>query len=94
MGTWRQITSAGAKAYWAAGMAAMVVVLLLAAVQDGPFSNGDLLRAFASTAASALLVVVAAVSFHEGHRYRDITRHLSIRADIAAAGGLGQRLMV
>ncbi len=88
------MTSAGAKAYWAAGMAALVVVLVLAAVQDGPVTNGDLLRAFASTTATGLLAVVTTVSLHEGHRYRDITRHLSIRADIAAAGGLGQRLMV
>ena len=94
MGTWRRITSAGARAYWAAGAAALVVVLLLAALPDGPVSHGDLLRALVSTAATALLVVVTTVSLHEGHRYRDITRHLSIRADIAAAGGLGQRLMV
>ena len=94
MEVWRQIRSWGTTANWAAGAAGLVVVLLLATAQSGSLSGGSVLRALAGTTAGFLLVMVATASLHEDHRRRILNRHLSIRADIAAGGGLGKRLMV
>lgn len=85
----RQMSPHGLKAYCGAGVAAMLVVLVVTAAQ-----GGGLLMALLTTVAGFLLVGVATSSVHEVHRHQLVTRHLSIRADIAAAGGLGKRLMV
>ncbi|MGH9177168.1 MAG: hypothetical protein ACRD0N_01245 [Acidimicrobiales bacterium] len=92
MDVWRQVGSYGSKAWWAAAAALTVVVLTSA--QGGPVTEGSLLRGVVGTIAAVLLTAVTTASVHEDHRRRALSRHLSIRADIAAAGGLGKRLMV
>ena len=93
MDVWQQIGNYRSKAWWAVGGAAFVAVLL-ASAQNGPLTAGSLLRGVVGTVAAALLTAVATASVHEDHYRRALSRHLSIRADIAAGGGLGKRLMV
>ena len=59
-------------------------------VRDG----GSILEGTARLLASALLMAVAAALASVVHERRDAVRHASIRADIAAGGGLSRRLMV
>lgn len=93
MDVWRQMGSNGNKAWLAVGGAVMTSVALTSA-QAGPVTGGSLLRGVVGTIAAVLLTAVTSASVHEDHRRRALSRHLSIRADIAAGGGLGKRLMV
>ena len=77
---------------WVLPVAAMVVVLLISAL-TGPSGHPFLTNA-ARSAAVVLLLGVARASMQMGHLWRVFARHDSIRADIAAAGGLGKRLSV
>ena len=77
---------------WVLPVAAMVVVLVLSAL-TGP-SGHEFLTNAARSSAVVLLLGVARASMHMGHLWRVFARHDSIRADIAAAGGLGKRLSV
>lgn len=74
--------------------AALMLAVIATTTGVGTVSDGSFLKAFVSTAASVLLIGVAVASVQTGHRWREWTRHDSIRADIAAAGGLGRRLMI
>ena len=56
--------------------------------------GGSLLEGVVRLVASALVMAVAAGAAHEAVDRRNWGRHASIRADIAAAGGLNRRLMV
>lgn len=60
----------------------------------GGSSGQALLDAGTRLAAVLLLMLVARASLAMGHRLLVSSRHDSIRADIAATGGLGQRLSV
>lgn len=62
----------------------------LAVARDG----GTLLDGAVRTLASALLMGVAAGVAHMAVEQRNAVRHASIRAEIAAGGGLRHRLMV
>lgn len=72
-------------------LASLSLTALAAGV--GTAGNGSFLTTLLGSAASVLLVAVAAASVQTGNRWRMWIRHDSIRADIAAAGGLGRRLM-
>lgn len=61
-----------------------------AVARDG----GTLLDGVVRTVASALLMGVAAGAAHLAVEQRNAERHASIRAEIAAGGGLRHRLMV
>ena len=56
--------------------------------------GGSLLEGVVRLVASVLLMGVAAAAAHVLLERRDADRHASIRADIAATGGLSRRLMV
>ena len=56
--------------------------------------GGSLLEGVVRASASALLMVVAASLAHVVVEHRRYERHASIRAEIAAGGGLTRRLMV
>jgi hypothetical protein len=86
MDLWRQAGSLGDRAHWIGAAAAALLVLV-------PVS-GSVLRALAGTTAGVLLAIVMTAAAHEDHRQRAVSRHQSIRADIAAGGGLSRRLMV
>jgi hypothetical protein len=62
----------------------------VAVARDG----GSLLDGVVRTLASALLMGVAAGIAHVAVQQRNAVRHASIRAEIAAGGGLRHRLMV
>lgn len=62
----------------------------VAVVRDG----GTLLDGAVRTVASVLLMGVAAGAAHVAVDRRNAVRHASIRAEIAAGGGLRHRLMV
>jgi len=55
--------------------------------------GGGLLEGVVRTLASTLLMLVVAAAAHVAAQHRDAERHASIRAEIAAAGGLKRRLM-
>ena len=94
MHVWGHMTTIGAKASSAAGAAALMAVLMIATTQGRPMDGGSFLRALTGAVAVLLLVASAVATVLELHRQRERTRHRSIRADIAAHGGLPQRLMV
>jgi hypothetical protein len=75
---------------WLAPAGALIVALTLSALL------GSSMQAFLTnvtrSAAVTLLFCVARASVHMGHTWRMFARHDSIRADIAAGGGLAQRL--
>lgn len=56
--------------------------------------GGSLLEGVVRMVASVLLMGVAAAAAHVVVERRNADRHASIRADIAATGGLSRRLMV
>ncbi|HEX2701306.1 MAG TPA: hypothetical protein VHM89_13985 [Acidimicrobiales bacterium] len=80
------------QARWALPVAAVAGALVFSLVSG---SHGhELLTATARATAVALLLFVCRASVEMGNRWRVFSRHDSIRADIAAAGGLGKRLSV
>ncbi len=87
---WQQVlrTQAG----WLALVAALVVALVFSALTGS--SGYAFLTSAARSSAVALLLGVSRASLHMGHVRRVFARHDSIRADIAAGGGLAQRLSV
>lgn len=79
-------------AEWVVPGAIVVVALVFSALLGA--SGHALLTTAARASAVALLLVVSRASLHVGHTWRAFASHDSIRNDIAAAGGLGQRLSV
>ena len=77
---------------WAVPAAIVVAALVFSALTGS--SGHALLTTTARAGAVALLLVVSRASVHMGHTWRVFVSHDSIRNDIAAAGGLGQRLSV
>jgi len=75
---------------WALPAGAMVAALVFSAVNG----SSGLLTGTARATALLLLLFVSRASVEMGHRWRVFTSHDSIRADIAAAGGLGKRLSI
>lgn len=75
---------------WA--LTAGVTVLALGSSAAAGSSGLGVLAAMARLTAILLLVVVSLAAAEVGHRWLTVTRHDSIRADIAAGGGLGKRL--
>ena len=77
---------------WAVPAALVVAALVFSALMGA--SGHAFLTTAARACAVALLFAVSRASVHMGHTWLVFARHDSIRNDIAAAGGLGQRLSV
>ena len=82
----------GMRAYWVVFPAVLVAALVFSAVRQP--SDDTALTTAARTAAALLLAAVTCAAAQMAHWRRAATRPDSIRADIAASGGLGNRLMV
>lgn len=87
---WQQVlrTQAG----WLLLAAALVVAFVFSALTGS--SGHAFLTTAARSSAVVLLLGVSLASVHMGHVWRVFARHDSIRAGIAAGGGLAQRLSV
>jgi len=77
---------------WLLSAGAMVLALVFSALTGS--SGHAFLTDVARLTAVLLLLGVSRASLRMGHTWRVFARHDSIRADIAAAGGLGKRLAV
>ena len=74
--------------------AAVVLVVAVVAARAGFVGDHEsVLAGLTTTAAGVLLMAVAAAVAHAVLEMRRVLRHDSIRAEIAAAGGLAKRLM-
>ncbi len=87
---WKQVlrTQVG----WLLPCAAMVTALVFSALTGS--SGHAFITSAARSSAVVLLLGVSWASLHMGHALRVFARHDSIRADIAAGGGLARRLVV
>ena len=94
MSSWEALRSLGERAYGTFAVPVAVAVAVLA-VSTGVSPSGESVAAgLARTMATILLMGVAAAAAHAVVERRSEARHASIRDEIAAAGGLRQRLMV
>ena len=95
MDRWDSLTAQGSRGH-ALLLVPAILLVVLAGSATGGLSVGDasFLSGLARTTASLLLLAVAAAAAHALVEWRQEVRHDSIRADIAAGGGLGKRLMV
>lgn len=87
-----QLKHWGARAYSVVMPAVLVAAVVVSTVRQ---PNDDIALAMAVRIAAALLLAgVICASVELTHLWRAVSRHDAIRADIAASGGLGHRLMV
>lgn len=81
-----------ARAYWFVMPAVLVAAVVVSTVRQP--DDHIVLTMAVRIAAALLLAGVICASVQVAHRWRTVSSHDSIRADIAASGGLGHRLMV
>lgn len=81
------------RAHLAVLLPAAVIAALVSSAVDRSAGH-PILAALARSTAVVLLVGVSWACVQLALRWRAVVRHDSIRADIAAAGGLGRRLMI
>jgi hypothetical protein len=77
---------------WSGELPAVLAAMMVGTVVLA--ASGGLVEKLSTIAAAALLAGVTQASLQVVRQWRTIADHASIRADIAAAGGLGQRLSV
>lgn len=87
-----RLASIGLRSYWDIVFPAALLVALVVSIADD--SPGGTLALAARVVAILLLVAVAGASAQLAHQRRTAVSHASIRADIAASGGLGKRLTI
>lgn len=81
-----------ARAYWIVMPAVLVAAVVVSTIRQP--NDAIALTMAVRIAAALLLAGVICASVQASHAWRAVSRHDSIRADIAASGGLGHRLMV
>ena len=87
-----QLKDWGARAYLVVMPAVLVAAVVVSTIRQ---PNDDIAVTMAVRIAAALLLAgVICASVQVGHVWKAANRHDSIRADIAASGGLAHRLMV
>jgi peptidoglycan/LPS O-acetylase OafA/YrhL len=94
MSSWESLRSLGERAYGTFAVPVMVALAVLVVSTGISPTGGAVVSGLARTMATILLMGVAAAVAHAVVERRQETRHASIRDEIAAAGGLRQRLMV